>query len=85
MNPSMLKKIFNLVFKAVNIVGLWFLCPESHVWMLLKKRDEEALVSLTHLRGCPKVAASEMEKIKASQKANSNPSSVEKTFAYKCR
>ena len=73
-------------YKALNIVLVWLICPESHVWMLLKKKDEVALESLTKLRGCVKVASCEIEQIKKSQDAaRSNQASEGKTFAYKCR
>ena len=73
----------------MNIVGVWFICPESHIWLMLKNREEEARESLKSLRGDSKVADIEIEKIKENQKKASASKSLDKhnkkSFLYKCR
>lgn len=74
---------------GMNIVGVWFICPESHIWLMLKNREEEARESLKSLRGDSKVADIEIEKIKENQRNASASKSLDKhnkkSFLYKCR
>ena len=77
------------IFEGMNIVGVWFICPESHIWLMLKNREEEARESLKSLRGDSKVADIEIEKIKENQRNASASKSLDKhnkkSFLYKCR
>ena len=70
-------------------MAIWLICPESHVWMLLKKMEVEAKDSLVKLRGDVSVAIKELEQLKMSQSKAKISQSMDKdnkkNFAYKCR
>ena len=60
-----------IIYLGLNILAIWFICPESHIWMLLHEKENEAFESLKQLRGDTKVATLEFRQFKENhQKAN---------------
>ena len=53
---------------GINFVGVLLICPESHIWMFLRNREQDAWDSLIKLRGDIRAADSEMKQIRENQK-----------------
>ena len=66
------------IFSGVNILAIWFICPESHIWMFLHDKENEAFKSLERLRGNTQVATLEMKLIKENNQKATAFKSLEK-------
>ena len=65
-------------FSGFNILAIWFICPESHIWMLLHDKENEAFESLEQLRGNTNVAILEIRLIKENHQKVKAIKSLEK-------
>ena len=65
-----------LTFTCVSLMALLaviFVCPESHVWLVLKNKDDLARSNLTKLRGDADLAVQELEAIKEANTSSNQP------------
>ena len=72
------------IIMALPCIGflLFFICPETPTWYMLKGRNEMATATIITLRGDPEVANKEISRIKSNQEKQKNIDSSTSQSSY---